>query len=164
MTFHYLYLIPCFTPHLHYCNVVWDIATKTAFNLLVLTQKWIIGTLSNVSNHKHPSHIFWNSKILKITDIRKLECLKLIDDKFNRQNIIQLATVDATHNINTRNTHNLRPVFTDTQSQKRFITYHGCIHFNDLPDTLKYKQNEDTFKIKNKKLFIQYLLTSLSIE
>ena len=142
-----IYYSLCY-PYLHYCNVVWGMATKSLINPLVIIQKRIIRTLSNVNNYEHSSHLFKNLKILKIPDIHKLECLKLIHDQLQNQNIIHLTT--STHGINTRNRHQLRPIFPHTELQRRFVTYCGCIYFNNLSESVRDIENKDTFKMRVK--------------
>ena len=124
-------------------------ATKTTLNSLVLTHKRIVRALSNVGQYKHTSPLCKNLKLLKIPDIYKLECLKLIHDQLYRQNIIQFQTISDTHGMNTRDGHNLRPIFPHTEVQKRFVTYFGYLQNNALPECLKANLN-NTFKNKLK--------------
>ncbi len=152
-----------FYPYLHYCSVVWGMATKTLKNPLVLIQKKILRTMSNVNKYEHTSQLFKNFKILTIADIYQLERLKLIHEQLNRQNIFQLITAFQTHSIHTRNSQLLRPLFPCTELQKRFVTYYGCKKFNDLPVDLKNIQNKDTFKIKVKQHLLRYYYKSFNI-
>lgn len=143
-----------FYPYIQYCNVVWGMATITSIKPLVIMQKRIIRTIGHISNYQHTNPIFKSSKILKITDVYKLECLKFIHEQLHRHNLVQLTTASDVHNINTRNRHNLRPPFPDLEAQKRFVLYYGCREYNELPDYIKNIINKDTFKINTKKHLI----------
>ena len=65
-----------------------------------------------------------------------------------------LPTAGDIHTRNTRNRQHLRPNFPNTEAQKRFVSYHGCLLWNGLPDSLKNYPNKDTFKINVKKYLI----------
>ncbi len=110
-------------------------ATKTTLNSLVLIQKRIVRTLSNVGHYEHTAPLFKNLKISKISDIYKLECL--IQDQLHRQDVIHLQTASGTHNTTTRHRHNQRPIFPQNELQKSFVTYYGCVQYNALPESGK---------------------------
>ena len=60
-------------PYLHYCSTVWGSANKTNLNPLTILQKRIIRIIRGTNYRHHTNELFKNSKILKLTDIIKLQ-------------------------------------------------------------------------------------------
>lgn len=140
-----------FYPYLQYCNVVWGMANKTTSKSLITLQKRIIRVICKANWYDHTSPLFRSLKILKVHDIYKLECLKLIHSHRHGHITTQFVAAFQTHTANTRQRHNLRPAFPSLEIQKRFVMYYGCMQYNELPDHLKIIENQNTFKINTKK-------------
>ena len=141
-------------PYLQYCNVVWGMATKSSTNSLVLLQKRVIRLITNVNFYEHTNPLFKNLGILKFNDIYVLECLKLIYEQIHINNSLNIQQASDLHCRATRNRYLLRPVFPRTETQKRFVTYFGCVKWNELPTTIQDCNNKVSFKINAKKLII----------
>lgn len=140
-------------PYLQYCNLVWGMATTITTKPLQLLQKRIIRIITKKKSDAHTHELFKQQKILKIQDIYTLECLKYVH-KCLHSDAPTLHTASHVHTLNTRHRQQLRPAFPHTQAQKRFVNYHGCIQWNNLPNAIRNCNNKDTFKINLKKHLI----------
>ena len=128
-------------PYLQYCVAAWGAACPTHLKPLISKQKCIAKMIKS------------ESSLLKLSDIYNLEVLKFMHSQIinNPNPIISFRQVLDIHNVNTRNRHDLRPIHPNSELAKRFITYKGCLLWNNLPNYLKSFQNSTTFKINVKK-------------
>lgn len=139
-------------PYFQYCVTAWGSARPSHLKPLIIKQKAIIRIISNANFLQHTDPLFKNLCLLKFMDICKLEVLKFTHSQiFNNANpIIQFQEASATHCVNTRYRTNLRPGRPKSELKKQFITYSGCIHWNNLPNHLRTTENSTTFKINLK--------------
>lgn len=123
--------------HLHYCNVVWGMAQNSISQSLLLLQKQIVRSMSNVKYDEYTEYLFKNLKIFKISEIYDLECLKYFHEQIFKFVSINLQSALHIHNIPTRNSNLLRPPFPSTEAQSRFVNYYGCSLWNTLAEDNK---------------------------
>ena len=98
--------------------------------------------------------MFKNSNMLKLHDIHNHESLKFIHNEIHNPIVFNFTFVGQIHNINTRRRHNLRPPRYSSTLSKNFVTYNGCLVWNEFPINIRIIVNKTTFKIKTKKLII----------
>ena len=117
-------------------------------------QKRVIRTIANVRSFVHTAPLYRSLGILKVSDIYLLECYKFIHNELQTNTLFSFTQTSNIHTINTRNRSNIRPTFPKLEAQKRFVTYFGCLKWNNLPDSFKQIDNSTTFKIKTKKYIL----------
>ena len=138
-------------PYLQYCNVVWGTASKTALTPLVSTQKRTIRLINYANYRAHTIPLFKAAGILKLEDIHHLESLKFVFAQLMCPTVINFNFVSTFHSLYTRDRNNLRPPKPKSDLSKNFITYAGCILWNNLPSDLKKLNNIASFKMATKK-------------
>ena len=131
--------------------------TKTITKPLLLLQKGIMRIIGKVSYDEHTDPLFKCYNVLKVNDIYNFECLKFIHSQLFISHDYPIQISSDIHNINTRNRHQIRRPFPETEALRRFVIYYGSMRWNALPQALKDVENETTFKIRfNKYLNILY--------
>ena len=66
------------------------------------------------------------TEILSVSDVYNLESLKVIREQLFSHSSITPHAAFQIHSISTRNRHHIRPPFTTTETQRRFVTYYRC--------------------------------------
>ena len=121
-------------PHLHYCIAVCGFET----NILYKLQKKAIGTVTKSKFNAHTGPLFKEFSLLKLSDIFKMQCLKLF---FNVRHqhlphyFLSCFTLNETvHSYQTRNRLNIHITSTNTSSAQNCIRIY-YIHklLTDLP-------------------------------
>ena len=143
-------------PHLQYCNAVWGNTALYLSNILLRSQKRAVRNISHEPFDAHTQLLFKNLKILKISEINKLEVAKFVRKELNKPASNFFAYRQNQHNMNLRNINNMNVnlPLCRTERAKRFVMYHGAKTWNELPLILKQKRNPATFKINAKKYFL----------
>ena len=128
-------------PYLQYCVSIWGAACNSYLKPLITLQKKAIRIIASVGYLEHTNDIFRDLKILKFTDVSRLETLKFIHSQLNSANpILELTLNNQIHNYNLRNRNNLHVINQGrnlNMLRRRFITHNGCILYNELPINLK---------------------------
>ena len=141
--------------YLNYGSCIWGAASNTQLKPLIISQKKVVRILASVHRREHTNGIFKNLKLLKLTDLIKLSIVKFVQKQINCQNpIIPYRPANNLHGYNTRFAHYLRPRRPMNYVARNFIAQRGCNVWNSLPENLKNVVNQNTFKIKAKKYFI----------
>lgn len=143
-----------FYPYIQYCIVVWGMAAKSILTPLIIIQKRIVRIISDVNYNEHTDPLFKNLGVLKLNDVYLLESLKYVHCQLNSQQTITFLRSSDVHNVNTRYNNQLRPPLPRTELSKRFISYSGCIKWNNLPIDIQIVRSNTTFKIKAKKFIV----------
>ena len=99
-------------PYLQYCIVAWGAATPTTLKPIVTIQKRAIRIVAGVGYRDHTEQLFKANNILKFQDIHKLETLKFVYTQRLNPSVIEFRPCDSAHNMNLRNTHELRSSIT----------------------------------------------------
>ena len=138
-------------PYLIYCNIVWGNTNATYLNKILLLQKKIVRLITNSSYLAHSDPLFYNCKILKISDLYtylvSIEAFKLYS----------CNQIHPVHNHNTRNREiYVQPTFHRLTLTQRSLDYTmPSIWNNNVPNRIKQSSSLSSFKTEMK----NYLLT-----
>ena len=135
-------------PHLMYGIEIWYGILKSNDDRLFKLQKKSIRAINCLPYAAHTNDYFKSMNFLKLEDLYKQRVLLYMykyDLTSNRE---------PNHNYSTRNANNIvLPLFRRSKTQ-RTIFYQGIILWNNLPDDLKAKRTEYTFKFSVKTMYI----------
>ena len=96
-------------PHLQYCLSSWGSASPTALNPLIKLQKKVIRIMTHSEFNASTTPLFQQLKILKLSDMHKLEVSKFMYKIVNNLSPIDsshLVPLSQVHNYNTRHSTN----------------------------------------------------------
>ena len=143
-------------PHLQYCNVVWGNAQQTNLLPLIRFQKKSIRRISRADYLAHTNELFKYLKILKLSDLYKLENMKFTHKEISKPNSKFFTKRRNNHAMRLRRDHDklLHIPLPRSERSRKFSSYHAAVQWNDLPVNLLQVQNPTTFKINMKKLLI----------
>ena len=135
-------------PYLIYGICVWGNAATTHLNKLRVLQKKALRLIGKAEYLAHTNTIFKENKILKLEDIYLCEVLKFMYTEIVlRYGSISIQFVNNIHN-RTRNSNNLRPPRCKKEYKRRFISYQGCLFWNELP--MQIRESPSILSFKNK--------------
>ena len=125
---------------------VWGNAANIHLNKLLILQKKAMRLVGRVGYFDHTNPIFKENNILKLGDIYYSEVLKVIYQHIRRRDgILSLQHVNEIHN-RTRNSINLRPPQCKKEHKRKFISYQGCLFWNELPIEIRESPSINSFK------------------
>ena len=108
-------------PHLYFCITAWGFNT----NIIVKLQKKAIRTISNSKFNAHTELLFKELRLLKISDIFNLQCLKFCFNVTHRQTPVLFFTFfiqnNTVHSHKTRQRHHIHITSTHTTTAKHCI-------------------------------------------
>ena len=134
-------------PHLIYCNIVWTSCYPSNIHPLVIIQKRLIRVIMKCNRRTPSSPLFSQLKILKLTDVNKLNTAIFVYKSIN--NLIHSPITFQNRNIaqyNLRNQHNLDiPIHVSRQTEL-FVHVRGARLCNTIPDDIKRKNTTFSFK------------------
>lgn len=125
-------------PYFIYCCSVWGGAYATYIDKLFLAQKKLIRIITHNNKFDHTSPLFKDLKLLKVNDIIVFQTLTFVYRSLN------MYTVDTgfqtlSHNIQLRQTGNLRTPLCRTSHAQRSVVSRGTKHWNLLPEVVRNK-------------------------
>ena len=134
-------------------NVIsWGNTSYTHLYKLIILQKRVIRTISDVGYRDHTSPLFYRLELLKFPDIYVFHTLIYMFQEINNDNY------SVQHNLNTRNRDRSVPIFQRLTRTQRSVNFAGPTLWNNLPLNLKSIDSLPLFKKKLK----TYLLSKYS--
>ena len=146
-------------PYLNYGVLAWGNAVQTRIDKLLLLQKRALRLICNASYRSHTDAMFRENRILKITDLYKLQlgCFMynidindtpaVFKEMFQKNNVI--------HDYSTRQANDFHLPKNRTHFGNKTFMFTGPKMWNSLDCSLKQARNLDSFKYKLKKLFLE---------
>ena len=135
-------------PHLMYGIEIWYGILKSNDDRLFKLQKKSIRAINCLPYAAHTNDYFKSMNLLKIEDLYKRRVLLYM----YKSDLT--STRESNHNYLTRHAYDIAlPLFSRSKTQ-RTIFYKGIILWNNLPEELKAKRTENTFKFAMKKMYI----------
>ena len=128
---------------------------QTHLDELIKTQKRIIRTINHSTRLEHTNLLFKENNLLKLTDINKIETLKIIhkheNDKLPQtfQNCITKNKDKHDYDTRQRNDYTV-PKYKREIARRSSVFSRGVGYWNKLPDQLKSVNSENNFKNKLK--------------
>ena len=108
-------------PYISYCCCVWGFTYASYLDKIDILQKKVVRIIDNQSRYAHTAPIFKDLKILKVTDLAKLQLVTIMQKRIKNDlppDIFALFNVSAIPLISTRS----RKHFTETFSTKLYRT------------------------------------------
>jgi hypothetical protein len=147
-------------PMLTYGIILWGSAYNVHINKLVIMQKKIVRSISNVDINTHTEPLFVKLNVLKIEDIYKMEICKFMYNYINGDVVEPLCNMfDSTDNVHTHHTRqlaHLRPRINRLNTSLSSLLYRGPHIWNALPVIIK---ESNTTRIFISKLRVYLLRT-----
>ena len=143
-------------PYLNYGILAWGNACSNLLNRLFLLQKKVLRIIHNISFRSHTDNLFFQNKILKITDIYQFQLGQFMYNLKNNNIPPIFKTMfvfnNTIHKYPTRQANFIHlPLKRTLFAQKTFV-YAGPKLWNSLSDDIKQSVTMNTFKSKLKKL------------
>ena len=135
-------------PYLTYCNLIWGGTYACHLHRLVILQKRVIRIINHQPYLAHTDPLFYQSNILKISDIHNVMVALFIfknrdDPRYQRE-----------HQHNTRSRNSLLPSYHRLTTTQRSLSFVGPTVWNRLPVDITNLERLHKFKIEIKKFFI----------
>ena len=143
--------------YINYCNSIWSSCSSSIIQSLLATQKKLVRFIMKKKRDEPSSPLFKKLKLLKITEINKLNTATFVYKTIN--NLIPSPINYETHIIgpyNLRRAEHLHVPFVRSNQSQRFLHIRGANLWNELPSELKAYRTLNSFKFNMKK----YLLLS----
>ena len=139
-------------PYLSYCIEIWGGTYETHLSPLYLQQKRIIRIIAGVGWNEHTSPLFFNLKLLKLSDLYKFSIATYVFkniDRFNSRN-----------NFRTRSSRDLTLIsdFHRLSQTQQAISYQGPKIWNSIPFSIKQSRTIVIFKNKLKEYYLNFYL------
>ena len=141
---------------LSYSIVIWGKLTQHHTKIITTTQKKIVRTLMFRNRYHHTNNDFYNLGFLKFTEI-----LKYFASIFTYKSLNNIAypfnyfqTTQQTHQLNLRNSINLRPPFTPSNQGQRSPSVYCYSVWNDIPLEIRNKPSVASFKFVIRQHFL----------
>jgi len=137
-------------PYLHYCNIVWDNATKLALNRLICLQKRAMRLLTNSYYRASSKLLFHRLGILKVNDIHRLQIGLFMFKAKNKllpsscSHHISAATINHTYSLRVQNTFEM--ISFRTELRRKYIGVSGPILWQSLPELTRESLSLHNFK------------------
>ena len=146
-------------PYLNYGVLAWGSAVQTKIDKMLLLQKRAIRLICNVSYRAHTDVLFRENRILKITDLYRLQlgCFMynininatptVFKGMFQKNNVI--------HNYSTRQANDFHLPKNRTNFGNKTFKFSGPKLWNSFDDSIKQAPNFNRFKCKLKRMFLE---------
>ena len=145
--------------YINYCNIIWGSADECHLKPLIVLQKKALRIINNSNFRDASAPIFYSLKLLPISDIFHLNCLKflykcLIDNKFPlvKQRILQN---NSSHDHETRYRYLLKPLFERLELCKKAFLSQSIKLWNNLSISIKQAKSLHSFKLKVKYILLE---------
>ena len=146
-----------------YGCLVWSLTTMKNINCITILQKKCLRIINFAPFNSHTNPLFISDKIIKFTDVIKIEQLKLVfqfTQNMLPTDILNLFKLNSEVNIHgTRNVSNVGlfiPRIHTTNFGNYSLRYSASLQWNNFLKGKKIKTNRlDTFKRYLKKLFLK---------
>ena len=148
-----------FQSHIQYALAAWGSATQTSLRKLEILQNRAVKILSGAPVRSNINTLYHKARVLKLSDIYKLEISKIMHQFHNNQ--LPAAFADYFTALSNVHEHNTRsstksnffvPRFSLSKSQNS-LKYKGVVIWNSIPQILRDSSYE-TFKTKYKKFLL----------
>ena len=123
---------------LSYCVLIWGGTFETHLNSVIIQQKKIIRLIADAPFLSHTTPLFSRLKILKFTDIYKLNLGIFMYKSGNM--------FTCNHNLNTRNRNQAVPFRHRLTVTQHSVTFKGPHFWNSLPENLRNADSLPIFK------------------
>ena len=156
-------------PHLTYGVIAWGNTCKKEMKRMFTLQKKAVRIIHKAKFNSHTSPLFIKTNSLTLEDLYVQHCCKIVHKKINKTlhpNISNLlATVNETHQHNTRHSNNIRPNRTINNFSKQLLSIKVASVWNSLPESIKLSTNLTlaTFTDNLKKYLISKYPSSCTI-
>ena len=141
-------------PYLNYCCTAWSSAHTSHLQILSSTQRRLIRLIMKRGRRTETNLLFKQLRLLKTSDIFKLNCLLFVYKSINRITVSPIVfneQVDRPYNLRARPQLSV-PRHTSKQSE-RFIEISGAKLWNNIPENIQNSQSVNSFKRRIKKIF-----------
>ena len=128
-------------PYIIYCNTVWGGTYASHLTPLAVLQKKIIRIITGADYLAHTDPLFFQTKILKVSDIHKFQLGIYMFKKKLRNNLPSIQ-----HNYNTRGSNSVPPRFQRLTVTQHSVEYSAPHFWNSLPGDVKNASSLSTFK------------------
>ena len=142
-----------FYPHLLYCNLIWGGTFPSSLRPILLLQKKIVRIICDQHYLASTNELFYQTKILKLPDLHTYLLCNYFYKNYNLFSVGQ-------HSHNTRNRHQIVPVFQRLSVSQRSMYYAAPKAWNSLPQPLRNISKFQIFKRELKNHLIQQYLVS----
>ena len=145
-------------PYIIYCNIIWGSASKTAIRPLILLQKKCLRIICKANYLDHTDPLFSETKLLKVTQIFKLNCAQFIYKCYNT-NLFpdfrsKLVLQNEIHNYNTRGNTLIRSPYERLVLCRNSFFYTGISIWNNIPPEIKDAKHIHYFRRKMSQLLL----------
>ena len=143
-------------PYLNYGSIAWGSCSVSLLNSLSITQKKIVRNIMKKSRREHSNPLFAELKLLKLTDIIKVNSVMFIYKSLNNliaSPISFLPQVIGPYNL--RHQGHLQVPFTRSGQTQRFIHIRGSLLWNELPIHIRNANTIYAFKSRIKKYYLE---------
>ena len=148
--------------HLNYCILIWGSAGKTLIEPLLKLQKQFLRLVTYSDRNTHSNPLFLRLKLLKITDIYKLQVILFVSNCLKRpkefpKNLFTNYFIanSQTHTLNTRNKYELRAFKHKSSLGKKSVQRQGQTNWNELPLKLRLTNSIEKLKSDLKEFYIK---------
>ena len=122
-------------PYISYCCCVWGFTYVSYLNKIEILQKKVVRIIDNQPRYAHAAPIFKDLKILKVSDIAKLQITTIMHKTFRNElpnDINALFTLATAPSILTRNRRHFSEPFSTKLYRTRLPTWVGPRLWNSL--------------------------------
>ena len=139
-----------FQSSIQYGISFWFHVSSDLRNKIFRLQKKTIRIITRSSFYSNTQSLFYQTKILKLEDLYKLESCKFIHQEICFLNNFSLTQNFMVHNYPTRSHSNLRPRYYRTRTGSNFVLSKGVLLYNNLDENTKTIDSIGGFKCKVK--------------
>ena len=150
--------------YINYCNVIWGSADECHLKPLLVLQKKALRMITNSNFRDASAPIFYGLKLLPISEVFDLNCLKFLykclkDDRFPtlRKRILDNNTC---HNHETRYKSLLNPPFARLHICRKAYLNHSIYLWNNLNSSVQESTSLHSFKFKIKQILLDKIKPS----
>ena len=147
--------------YISYCNVIWGSAYECHLNPLIVLQKKAVRIIMNARNKEHSAPLFFQLKLLPISKVYHLNCLKLIFKCLYNNSYPNLrkniSFNCSTHNHATRYRNQIKPIRERLEICRNSYLSQSIFLWNKLNENIKECKSLHNFKNKVKDLFLDEL-------
>ena len=150
-------------PYLTYCCIIWGAASSTALHHLSVLQNRAIRLITRSPFRASTTPLFEQLKLLKVTDIRKLQILLFMYKCKNKQvpvNCLNYCPLNLNHPYNTRCTNHFVSFPFRTNIREQNISTIGPRSWNSLSLDLQNASSFLLFKREVSKYLISFYVSN----
>ena len=148
-------------PYFLYAIIVWGNAYKSTLQRLTILQKRCIRVINGSCKYAHTSCLFYNLRVLKLSDLVKYMCLiHMYKAFYGKLPTVVQGFFDVRGIVNTRQANCFKTKYARTTLKCQTLSIVGPKLWNALPTVLKSYSSVSLFKTKLKNFYINNYQTA----